>query len=100
MKHHCVLTLVCACGIATIITVRAERAVIQTTPASSVFDWPQWQGPDRTGVSKETGLLQEWPAAGPPIVWSISGLGAGYGSLAIRNDRIYVQALSASGSVV
>ena len=101
MKHQAVLTLVCACGIATMVVAgRAERAVIQTTPASSVFDWPQWQGPDRTGVSKETGLLQEWPAAGPPIVWSISGLGAGYGSLAIKNDRIYVQALSAAGSVV
>ena len=24
-------------------------------------DWPQWQGPDRNAVSKETGLLQEWP---------------------------------------
>jgi outer membrane protein assembly factor BamB len=101
MKHHCVLTLVGACGIAAIVVAgSAERAVLQTTPASSAFDWPQWQGPDRTGVSKETGLLQEWPAAGPPLVWSISGLGAGYGSLAIRNDRIYVQALSPSGSVV
>ena len=27
-------------------------------------DWPQWQGPDRTGLSKETGLLQEWPRVG------------------------------------
>jgi hypothetical protein len=25
------------------------------------YDWPQWQGPDRNSVSKETGLLQEWP---------------------------------------
>ncbi len=101
MKHHSVLTLVCACGIAAIVVAGgAEPAVPQTTPASSAFDWPQWQGPDRTGVSKETGLLQEWPPAGPPLVWSISGLGAGYGSLAIKNDRIYVQALSPSGSVV
>jgi len=101
MKHQAVLTLVFACGIATIVVAgKPERAVLQTTAASSAFDWPQWQGPDRTGVSKETGLLPEWPAAGPPLVWSISGLGAGYGSLAIKNDRIYVQALSASGSVV
>ena len=28
-------------------------------------DWPQWQGPDRTRISKETGLLKEWPASGP-----------------------------------
>ena len=35
------------------------------------FDWPQWRGPDRNGVSKETGLLQQWPPSGPPVVWSI-----------------------------
>lgn len=54
-------------------------------------DWPQWRGPQRSGVSAETGLVKSWPAAGPPSVWSISGLGEGYGSLAIRGDRIYVQ---------
>jgi len=26
-------------------------------------DWPQWQGPDRTRVSKETGLQKEWVIA-------------------------------------
>ena len=59
-------------------------------------DWPQWQGPDRTGLSKETGLLQQWPPSGPPAVWSISGLGAGYGSVAVKGDRIFVQALHAA----
>jgi hypothetical protein len=28
-------------------------------------DWPQWRGPQRTGISAETGLLQEWSAQGP-----------------------------------
>ncbi|HWQ93229.1 MAG TPA: serine/threonine protein kinase, partial [Clostridia bacterium] len=32
-------------------------------------DWPQWRGPDRDGVSKETGLLQQWPAGGPTLAW-------------------------------
>ena len=73
---------------------------MQGPPAASAFDWPQWQGPDRTGVSKETGLLRQWPASGPALLWSVSGLGAGYGSLAIRGDRIFLQALSASGSTV
>ena len=59
-------------------------------------DWPQWQGPDRTGLSKETGLLQQWPPLGPPAMWSISGLGAGYGSVAVKGDRIYVQSLHAA----
>ena len=34
--------------------------------AVQAADWPQWQGPDRTRISKETGLLKEWPAGGPP----------------------------------
>ncbi|MBI2834234.1 MAG: PQQ-like beta-propeller repeat protein, partial [Acidobacteria bacterium] len=63
-------------------------------------DWPQWQGPDRTGVSRETGLLQQWPAAGPPLVWSVSNLGAGYGSVAVKGDRIFVQGSNGRESVV
>jgi outer membrane protein assembly factor BamB len=54
-------------------------------------DWPQWQGPDRTRISKETGLLKEWPRSGPPLVWTATGLGTGYGSMAVVGDRIYVQ---------
>jgi hypothetical protein len=54
-------------------------------------DWPQWQGPDRTGISKETGLLKEWPRSGPPLVWTATGVGTGYGSMAVVGDRVYVQ---------
>jgi len=63
-------------------------------------DWPQWRGPDRNGLSKESGLLQQWPASGPPLVWSISSLGAGYGSLAIKDDRIFVQGSNGRQSIV
>ena len=63
-------------------------------------DWPQWRGPERTGISKETGLLKEWPATGPRVAWSIQGLGAGYGSLAIKGDRIFVQGAKALESAV
>lgn len=54
-------------------------------------DWPQWQGPDRTGISKETGLLQQWPASGPSVVWTATGLGTGYGSMAVAGTRVFVQ---------
>jgi outer membrane protein assembly factor BamB len=64
------------------------------------IDWPQWQGPDRTGLSKETGLLREWPASGPPVVWSASNLGGGYGSIAVKGDRVYLQGLKGSTSTV
>ena len=57
----------------------------------SAADWPQWQGPDRTRISKETGLLKQWPSSGPSIVWTATGLGTGYGSMAVAGDRVYVQ---------
>jgi outer membrane protein assembly factor BamB len=63
-------------------------------------DWPQWRGPNRNGISKETGFLKAWPAAGPPVVWSINSLGEGYGSLAIRGDRVYVQGVQGRESAV
>ncbi|HEV7474913.1 MAG TPA: PQQ-binding-like beta-propeller repeat protein, partial [Pyrinomonadaceae bacterium] len=61
--------------------------------AQTAGDWPQWRGPNRDGVSKETGLLKEWPTNGPPLVWKASGAGGGYSSLAISNGRIYTMGL-------
>jgi outer membrane protein assembly factor BamB len=52
-------------------------------------DWPGWRGPDRTGVSKETGLLKEWPKAGPALVWQSNKAGLGYAGLAIVGGNVY-----------
>ena len=52
-------------------------------------DWPQWRGPDRSGVSAETGLLQSWPAGGPKLLWEGGAIGEGFSSLAIVDGRIY-----------
>lgn len=51
-------------------------AVFAASPQS--YDWPQWNGPDRNAISKEPGLLQDWPKDGPPLAWHITGLGGGY----------------------
>ena len=53
------------------------------------FDWPQWQGPNRDAVSKETGLLKEWPKDGPPLAWKVSTLGGGYNAPSVAAGRIY-----------
>jgi outer membrane protein assembly factor BamB len=53
-------------------------------------DWPGWRGPDRTGVSSETGLLRQWPAGGPKLLWKATGLGAGYSTPAVAGGRIYL----------
>jgi outer membrane protein assembly factor BamB len=53
------------------------------------FDWPQWQGPDRTAISKEHGLLKEWPKNGPPLVWEVKNLGGGYSAPSVAAGRIF-----------
>ena len=72
----------------------------QATPVRPAGDWPQWRGPDRTGLSKETGLLKQWPPSGPPVVWSAANLGAGYGSISVTGDRIFVQGSNGRQSAV
>jgi outer membrane protein assembly factor BamB len=53
-------------------------------------DWPAWRGPDRTGVSAETGLLKEWPKGGPKQLWKITGLGDGHSTVSIAGGKIFV----------
>jgi outer membrane protein assembly factor BamB len=69
----------------------AVASVLLVVPALSVLgsDWPSFRGPDRTGVSKETGLLTKWPTDGPPLLWHAHGAGRGYASLAIAGDRFF-----------
>jgi outer membrane protein assembly factor BamB len=52
-------------------------------------DWPQWRGPNRDGVSTETGLLKQWPNAGPPRAWLFEKCGLGYSGPAIVGKRLY-----------
>ncbi|HZZ29312.1 MAG TPA: PQQ-binding-like beta-propeller repeat protein [Pirellulales bacterium] len=52
-------------------------------------DWPQWQGPNRDGISSETGLLQQWPEGGPELAWKAAGLGPGFAGVSLQNGRIY-----------
>ena len=52
-------------------------------------DWPQFMGPDRNGISKETGILKTWPAEGPKVVWS-TDLGIGFGGPVIKAGKVYL----------
>lgn len=52
-------------------------------------DWPQFRGPNRDGVSVETGLLKSWPEDGPPLAWQTKGLGGGYSTVSIAGDKIF-----------
>jgi outer membrane protein assembly factor BamB len=65
----------------------------QQAMAQPAADWPQWRGPNRDGLSKETGLLKQWPAEGPPLVWKANGAGRGYSSFSIANGKLYTMGL-------
>src|SRR5262245_38030232 len=68
----------------------------QNAPA----EWPQWRGPERDGISREVGLAQSWPPGGPPVVWSAPGLGNGYGGVAVKDGRVFVQGMRGNRSFV
>jgi outer membrane protein assembly factor BamB len=56
---------------------------------SAIANWPQWRGPNRDGMSTDTGLLPQWPKGGPRLLWEAKGAGRGYSSVAISGGRIY-----------
>lgn len=71
--------------VATVLLLSVASAAL----AQSAANWPQWRGPNRDGISKETGLLKQWPAEGPPLAWKANGAGRGYSSFAISNGKLY-----------
>ncbi len=59
------------------------------TCMTSHADWPQFRGPNRDGVSLDNNLLQEWPEDGPKLLWTATGAGRGYSSLAIQDGKLF-----------
>lgn len=85
LRRLAVVTLaVCAVGAAS------------ARPSGQGSDWPQWRGPNRDGKSFETGLLQSWPAGGPPLEWTASGAGIGFSSMSTSGNRLFT--MGARGS--
>ncbi len=66
------------------LSISAQQALVAAN-----HDWPQWQDADRNAVSKETGLLKEWPKDGPPLAWKVKGIGGGYSAPSVATGRIY-----------
>ena len=64
----------------------AAFAPIATTVGD---DWPQWMGPSRDNVWREDGLLDEFPATGPKVLWR-AAIAGGYAGPAIAAGRVFV----------
>jgi outer membrane protein assembly factor BamB len=61
-------------------------------------DWPEWRGPDRTGVSPETGLPSSWSPAGENLAWKVPY--GGRSSPVVFGDRLYLQNSTGSGATL
>ncbi len=94
------------------VTLKRENGTLITLPVSSLSkadqallgggksgatgaagDWPQWRGPNRDDVSKETGLMKKWPAEGPKRAWVFEDAGLGYSGFAIVGGKLYTMGL-------
>ncbi len=72
----------------TLLVTLAGPAMPGLQSVSRAADWPQFRGPARDGISRETGLLRQWPASGPRVLWT-TPVGQGYAGAAIVAGRVY-----------
>ena len=63
-------------------------AVLATSAGAA--DSPRFRGPQGDGCFSDQGLMREWPETGPPLAWEVTGLGQGYSSAAVAQDKAYV----------
>ncbi len=70
---------------------RLILSVLTATAAFHAFadDWPTWRGVNRDGISKEVGLLKQWPADGPNLAWKATGAGVGFSSVSVVGGRVF-----------
>jgi outer membrane protein assembly factor BamB len=92
-------------------TIAALSVCLSAVSVTKPADWPQWRGPERDGISKESGLLKQWPAGGPKLLWQVNDIGDGFSGPSVVGTRLYllsnrgmdnefVQALSAQDGKV
>ncbi len=65
----------------------------------SARDWPGWRGPERNGISRETGWNWRWGTNGPAVLWR-SSIGTGFSSFAVQGGRVYTMGNAAGTDTV
>ena len=69
----------------------ALMSALSIAPAAALRadDWPQWRGPDRDGVWKETGLIEKFPAPRIALRWRAK-ISSGYSGPTVAAGRVYL----------
>ncbi|MDO8679069.1 MAG: PQQ-like beta-propeller repeat protein [Acidobacteriota bacterium] len=65
-------------------------------PAAAGDAWRQWGGPNRNFIVSSTGLADQWPDAGPPVLWS-RPLGPGHSAILAEGGRLYTMYRAGNG---
>ena len=63
--------------------------LVLTSLFASADDWPQWLGPKRDGVWRETGIVEKFLAGGPKVLWR-QPCGPGYSSPTVAEGKLYL----------
>src|SRR5262245_31406221 len=74
-----------------------NRCLVPSAMAAALYllapvrgdDWPQWLGPKRDGVWRETGLIEKVPAEGLPLRWK-ADIGPGYPGPGVADGRVFI----------
>jgi outer membrane protein assembly factor BamB len=74
-------------------------ALVVTCAPARADDWPRWRGPGLDGISRETGLLAEWPKGGPRRLWEIP-LSGGFSSVAVADGKLFTLTKEGNQEVV
>ena len=64
-------------------------AVLAAAPSLRGDDWPQWMGPQRDSVWRETGILEKFPEGGPKVLWR-KEIAGGYAGPSVAAGRVYL----------
>jgi outer membrane protein assembly factor BamB len=77
----------------------AAAASAATPAAPAATDWPQWLGPNRNGISEETGWRTDWAATPPKELWR-KKVGTGYTTVSVAAGHLYTTGNTANKDTV
>lgn len=67
----------------------ATLGLLVTVLPTPADDWPQWLGPKRDAVWRETGILDKLPEGGPKVLWR-KPIAGGYSGPAVAGGKLFV----------
>lgn len=74
--------------------------VVRLSNSLKAADWPQWRGPERNAHSDEHLTSTDWEKNPPKHLWTVSGFGKGYASVAIVKGTLYTLGNTDGGQAV